>query len=141
VITSRLILVALVCTAAVGCSDKSIKAPSTSSVSGTVLVKGRPLAGIKVTFHPQFDMGSVKFTPSGETNEDGRFTLSTAAANDGAPPGDYVVTFELLKGGADKLGRDIEVDAWKGKYADPATSKWKVTINRGENALEPFALN
>jgi hypothetical protein len=110
-------------------------------VSGTVLVKGKPVAGVKVTFHPQFDMGTVKFTPNGETGKDGRFTLSTAAAGDGAPPGEYSVTFELLRGGADKAGRDIEVDAWQGKYADPAKSSWKVTIKDGDNTLEPFRLN
>jgi hypothetical protein len=110
-------------------------------VSGTVLVKGRPAAGVKVKFHPQFDMGSVKFAPSGETGKDGRFTLSTAAPSDGAPPGDYVVTFELLRGGADKAGRDIEVDVWKGKYNDPAASTFKVTVKKGgENTLDAFHL-
>jgi hypothetical protein len=142
VITSRIIPVALATVMAVGCGGGGgIKAPRTASVSGTVQFKGRPVAGVKVTFHPQFDMGAVKFTPSGESGTDGRFTLSTAAANDGAPPGDYVVTFEYLRGGADPSGRDIEVDVWKGKYADPTKSTWKVTIRSGENVLEPFVLN
>jgi hypothetical protein len=51
------------------------------------------------------------------------------------------VTFELLRGGTDKAGLDIEVDAWKGKYADPAKSSWKVTVKDGDNALEPFKLD
>ena len=138
--TSRAFVV-LVCAAMVGCGSGSISAPRTAPVSGTVLVKGKAAAGVKVTFHPQFDMGSVKFTPNGETGKDGRFTLSTAAGGDGAPPGDYAVTFELLRGGTDKAGLDIEVDAWKGKYADPAKSSWKVTIKDGDNALEPFKLD
>jgi 5-hydroxyisourate hydrolase-like protein (transthyretin family) len=110
-------------------------------VSGTVLVKGKPAAGVKVTFHPQFDMGSVKFTPNGETGKDGRFTLNTAAPGDGAPPGDYAVTFELMQAATDKRGLDTEVDVWKGKYADPAKSSWKVTIKGGDNVLEPFKLD
>jgi hypothetical protein len=131
----------MVCAAAaVGCGG-GISAPRTYPVTGTVMFKGKAAAGVKVTFHPQFDMGSVKFTPSGETGKDGRFTLSTAAPNDGAPPGDYVVTFELLRGGTDKRGLDIEVDVWKGKYADQAGGKFKVTVKSGDNALEPFALD
>jgi hypothetical protein len=98
VITNRIIFIAIACTVAVGCGG-NISAPRTAPVSGIVMVKGKPVAGVKVTFHPQFDMGKVKFTPSGETGKDGRFTLSTAAPSDGAPPGDYLVTFELLRGG------------------------------------------
>lgn len=139
--TSRSALVALVCAVAAGCGSGGISAPRTAPVSGTVLVRDKPVAGVKVTFHPQFDMGQVKFTPNGETNKEGRFTLSTAASGDGAPPGDYVVTFELLRGGTDKAGLDVEVDAWKGKYADPAKSSFKVTIKDGDNALEPFKLD
>lgn len=126
---------------AVGCGSGGVSAPRAAPASGTVLVKGRPVAGVKVTFHPQFSMGSVTFTPIGETNKEGRFTVSTGGAGDGAPPGDYVVTFELLRGGSDKNGQDIEVDAWKGKYADPAKSSFKVTIKDGDNALEPFKLD
>ncbi|MBN9120326.1 MAG: hypothetical protein J0I06_14410 [Planctomycetes bacterium] len=140
--TSRRAFVVLVCAAAVGCGGSGgISAPKTAPVSGTVLVKGKPAAGVKVTFHPQFDMGAVKFTPNGETNKEGRFTLNTAAAGTGAPPGGYAVTFELLRGGTDKNGQDVEVDVWKGKYADPARSSFKVTIEDGDNALEPFKLD
>ena len=60
---------------------------------------------------------------------------------DGAPPGDYSVTFELMRAGADKQGQDIEIDAWKGKYADQAAGKWPITVKSGENALEPFKLD
>lgn len=138
--TSRA-FVALVCAAAVGCGGSGgLSAPKTAPVSGTVLVKGKPVAGVKVTFHPQFDMGAVKFTPNGDTDKDGRFTLNTAAGGAGAPPGDYAVTFELLRAGTDNAGQDVEVDAWKGKYADP-TKGPKVTIQDGDNALEPFKLD
>jgi hypothetical protein len=142
VITNRLVLFALACMlAVVGCNKQGLSVPRTAPVSGTVLFKGKPAVGVKVTFHPQFDMGAIKFTPNGETGKEGRFTLSTGAPNDGAPPGDYTVTFELLRGGADKAGRDIEVDVWKGKYSDPAKSTLKVTIKSGDNNLEPFKLD
>lgn len=140
-ITSR-VFVALVCAAAVGCGGAGgISAPRTAPVSGTVLVKGKPTAGVKVTFHPQFDMGQVKFNPNGETDKEGRFTLNTAAGAAGAPPGEYAVTFELLRAGTDRAGLDVEVDAWKGKYADPSKGSFKVTVKDGDNALEPFKLD
>ena len=140
--TSRPALVTLACAAAAaGCGGGGVSAPRTASVAGTVLLKGKPATGVTVTFHPKFDMGAVKFTPSGLTGKDGRFTLITAAPGDGAPPGDYSVTFELMRGGADKMGRDIEADAWKGKYADPAAGSWPVTVRPGDNRLEPFRLD
>lgn len=139
-ITSRIAIVALACAVAAGCGGGDISAPRTAPVGGTVLFKNKPVAGVTVTFHAKFDMGAVKFTPNGTTNKDGKFTLSTAAAGDGAPPGDYAVTFELLKGSADKAGRDIDVDVWKGKYADLTTAK-TVTVLKGDNQLEPFNLD
>ena len=139
-ITSRG-LVGLACAVAAGCGGGSLSAPRTAPVSGTVLVKGKPAAGVRVTFHPRFDVGAVKFTPSGLTGKDGRFTLNTAAANDGAPPGDYSVTFESMQATSDKQGRDTEADIWKSKYAAPDTNRWKVTVQKGDNALELFALD
>ena len=35
---------------------------------------------------------------------------------------------------------ETEIDAFGGKFSDPAKSKWNVTIERGENSLEPFEL-
>ena len=139
-ITSRILLLALTCAIAAGCGGGGIKAPRTARVAGSVFKGGKPAVGVKVTFHPEFDMGAVKFTPSGLTDKNGRFTLSTAAAGDGAPPGEYSVTFELLRGGTDKKGLDVEVDVWKGKYADPANGK-SVQIQEGGNDLEPFRLD
>jgi hypothetical protein len=140
VTTSRVVLVALGCAAVAGCGQ-GISAPRTVPTSGTVLFKGKPAEGVKVTLHPKFDMGPVKFTPNGVTGKDGRFTLSTAAPGDGAPPGEYSVTFELLRPGTDKRGLDSEIDVWKGKYADPAAGRWKVEIKKGENVLDPFWLD
>ena len=137
--TRRVVLVALGCAAAVGCG-KGISAPRTVPTSGTVLFKGKAAEGVKVTLHPKFDMGSVKFTPNGVTGKDGRFTLSTAAPGDGAPPGEYSVTFELLRAGADERGRDTEFDVWKGKYAKPDTAP-KVTVGSSTTTLKPYRLN
>ncbi len=135
--TSRVVLVALISAAVVGCGGGGISAPRTVRTSGTMLFKGKPTEGVKVKLHPQFYM---MFTPNGVTDKDGRFLLSTAAPMDGAPPGEYSVTFELLRAGADERGRDAEFDVWKGKYANPETAP-KVTVGSSATTLEPFRLD
>lgn len=133
----RIALVSLVClSAAVGCGG-GISPPRTVPTSGTVLFKGKPVGGVKVTLHPTFNM---MFRPNGVTGKDGRFVLSTGAPADGAPPGEYTATFELLKAGADARGLDTEVDAWKGKYANPDAAP-KVTVGSSATTLEPFRLD
>lgn len=137
--TNRAALIALVCAAVVGCGGGSISPPRTVPASGTVLFKGKPAAGVTVKFLPQFDMGSIQWHPNAVTDKDGKFTLSTGAGGNGAPSGEYKVTFELLRAGADKAGLDTEIDVWKGKYANPDTAQ-KVTISAG-GELEPFRLD
>ena len=126
--------------AAAGCGGARVVAPPTEPVSGTVLFRGKPAAGVRVTLHPRFDMGAIKFAPSGLTGPDGRFTLSTAVVGDGAPPGDYAVTFGRPRATTDKSGLDSEADAWSGKYADAAANKWPATVGPGKNDLGPFRL-
>lgn len=121
-----------------GCGG-SVKPPKTVPVSGTVLKGTRPAAGVTVTFHPQFDTGPIKWQPSGTTDREGKFTLSTGAPDNGAPAGEYKVTFELLRAGADQRGLDTEIDAWKGKYANLGTAP-TVTVGKTGGDLDPFRL-
>jgi hypothetical protein len=141
-VTTSRVLVAVLCAgaaaAAVGCGG-DVSPPRTYPVSGTVLVKGKAVAGVKVSFHAQFGMGTYKFTPFALTDKDGRFAVTTKTMNDGAPAGEYLVTFEKLQAGSDARGQDVEVDVWKGKYADQAKAE-KVTVTSGDNVLGPFDL-
>jgi hypothetical protein len=73
--------------AAAGCS-RSADRPV--PVSGRVLVDGKPAVGATVVFHPQGQTTAAK--PVGTVDANGEFRLTTAAANDGAAPGDYKVT-------------------------------------------------
>lgn len=122
-----------------GCSSQ-IKAPKTVPVSGTVTRQGKPLAGVVVTFHPQFNIGKTEFEPSGETNAEGKFTLSTANGGDGAPPGEYVVTMikPRIESDPNQSGIEVEVDELKWKFNDIASSPWTVTVENDETVLEPF---
>lgn len=143
----RTILFVALAALPLGCgSDKpaSLAPSNTAPVNGSVTYKGKPAVGFRVTFHPQFDIGSVKFTPNGETDKQGRFTLSTGAPGNGAPPGKYKVTIEKPYATSDrKTGLDTEADELKGKYSpkDPSASKFEVEVKSGDNNLEPFRLD
>lgn len=127
--------------ALVGCSG-NIRLPSTVPVKGIVHYQGKPAPGIRVKFHPQFDMGKIKFVPLGETGADGSFTLSTGAPNNGTPQGDYIVTFEKPVVAPAKTTNYIEteIDAFGGAYSDPSKSGFKVTIPQSGNSLPIFEL-
>lgn len=124
-----------------GCG-KGLSVPSTVPVSGVVTYKGKPLQGIRVTLHSPTEAAQPQFIPSGQTGPDGKFSLSTGAPGNGAPPGTYVVTFEKPEIGSPASTGSIEteIDAFRGKYSDPAQSEWTVTIEQGENLLQPFEL-
>lgn len=126
-----------------GCGGDGLVAPETFPVSGTVTIKGKPAIGVRVQLHPQFDIGDIKFVPSGETGPEGTFTISTAAPGDGAPPGEYAITLEKPRIISDRSqsGIETEIDDFKGKYSDPQQSPWKVTIVEGDNPLKPFELD
>ena len=62
--------------------------------------------------------------------------------SNGAPPGNYVVTFEMpVIAPPESTGFvETEIDSFGGKYSDPKQSNVRVTITRGENVLTPFEL-
>jgi hypothetical protein len=112
-------------------------------VQGKVLYKDQPLGGAVVTFHPK-GADQVTAVPSvGRTKEDGTFTLTTGT-KEGAPTGEYVVTIICPEEPKGKQGFSTEApdtpDRFQGAYANMATSKFKVEIKSGPNALEPFPL-
>ena len=77
-----------------GCGTKT---SNSVKVSGIVTLDGVPLAGAKVTYHPS----SGAAPPVGFTDSAGRFTLSTfdlktLQSTDGALPGEYKVTVEMI---------------------------------------------
>src|SRR5712692_3799699 len=78
-------LAALLVLGGIGCGGAGKPVP----VAGTVTVDGRPVGGAVVQFFPQGENGRPA---AGQTNEGGSFRLTTFTADDGALPGDYVVT-------------------------------------------------
>jgi hypothetical protein len=141
-IRRRAILTAICClsTIATGCGLSGPPIPKTTPVKGQVLVQGKGVAGVRVVFNPQFDLGAVKFAPGATTDQEGRFQLTSAHLDDGAPVGDYVVTFTWPELSNDPDSR-LQGDRWNNRYNDPKNSKYKVVVADGDNELEPFRLD
>lgn len=75
-----------------GCSDGG--GATTVKVKGTVMAVGKAVDGAVITFYSK----SGGEAASGRTDEEGKFQLTSRKPNDGAVPGDYIVT--VAKSGA-----------------------------------------
>jgi hypothetical protein len=126
------------------CSSNGLQA-----VSGKVNYKGQPIQGALVTLHPKASMEDIKVhRPSGITDEQGNFTLTTGK-DTGAAPGEYIVTVVWMKqpeGAPTKpkgfdMGLPEPVDQLQGRYANMKNSKITVTVKSGTNQLEPINLD
>lgn len=130
---------------AAGCGDAEPSRIPVFPVAGTLLADGRPAAKYIVRFHPL----AAKLGPRNnqevatiatETDDAGRFHLSTYLADDGAPAGDYIVT--ILPGGlpevedGDGLSPRPPESADLTKYSDVDTSPFKATIKTGDNRFD-----
>ena len=118
----------LVCLA--GCGKKE----NVVSVSGTVLLDGKPLEGATVTFHP-VKSGAVGH---GKTDASGRFTIMTGSLQ-GVKPGEYIVTVQ--KTGEIPKGDPLAPEApppmlTPPQYANVKTSPLKYTAPGGPANFE-----
>jgi len=84
-------LMLALCLAGCGGSQK------TTPVSGVVLLDGKPLAGASIKFEPQ---GKGR-DATGETDQNGQFTMSTFQPRDGMVAGEYKVVISPPLGTAD----------------------------------------
>lgn len=113
-----------------GCSSSRDYGTATFPVTGTVVVDGEPVAGVSVKLHHQTQPDSENLTTSTAfTDADGTFAISTFEQGDGAPAGEYTVTFEW--GEYNVISRAMGPDKLKGKYSDPKKSGHNVTVTAG----------
>jgi len=116
--------------------------PELHPVSGRVTYQGRSAAGFRVIFHPQSNTGKLTFTPQAITDETGNYKLEVTKTSPGAPAGNFVVTFEWPDhiNKFDDPDPVPEQDRLRGAYANPATSTFKYTVQKGENLVPDFAI-
>lgn len=128
-----------------GCSSADSdgpKGPPAHPVTGKVTYKGKPAAGFAVAFHPVTEWEGAQFAPSAITDANGQFQLHSYGENDGAPVGEYTVTFTWPKevSGPDPDEGKQTVDQLRGSYSNPQRSKFTAIVVEGDNTLDPFEL-
>ncbi|HEX5470953.1 MAG TPA: carboxypeptidase regulatory-like domain-containing protein [Lacipirellulaceae bacterium] len=125
-----------------GCNHKAkTPRPQPYPVSGKVLFQGKPAAGFRVAFYPIKELPGPQFAPSAMTDANGEFHLQSYQPNDGAPAGNYAVTFtwpQEVPNRDDPGDAPNIVDRLHGRFSDPKKSQLNVTVHKGENTLQPF---
>jgi hypothetical protein len=125
----------MLCLSACGSKDAWKAAPQPAR--GTLTINGQPEKGVYVTLHPVDGQIDVRQTqPWGVTDDAGNFSVRTYEKGDGAPIGEYQVTFIWRIDPRDPQIKDRLGFA----YAKPEHSKWTVQIGEGENTLPPIAV-
>jgi hypothetical protein len=137
----------------VGCG-KGPKRPDVARVSGVVKFDGKPVEGATITF----SNNKSPRIATGMTDASGTYQLTTFSTNDGAIPGEHVVTiskFDQPAGTATspedyakmmqgKKGNVAPPGKAKGslpaEYADPGKSGLKRTVVLGESNTFDFDL-
>lgn len=114
--------------------------PKPVPASGQVLLDGKPLPGVTVTFHKKIAATEtakerMQYVADGVTDADGKFVPSTTKAFDGLPEGEYAVTLFQTANGKYYSGEVKEQSLLPEKYADAKTSPLKVTFKQGETIL------
>lgn len=127
---------AVILVTSTGCDrgPKGIVRDPVTRVSGTILIDGQPEQMVAVQLarvgEPDPKAGTSKvLTPSAFTDADGKFSIGTydgGPNGDGAPKGEYALTIQW--GQLNLIGGLYSGDKFKGKYADPAKSEFKVTV-------------
>ncbi len=114
--------------------------PKPVPASGQVLLDGKPLPGVTVSFHRHIAATATEkertaFVADALTDADGKFTPSTAKAFDGLPEGEYAVTLFQTESGKYNTSQLKEKNLLPAKSAGVATSGLKVTFRQGETIL------
>lgn len=125
----------------IGCSGGDTQRPKTVQVSGVVTYAGTPVDQAEVTFVKD---GISRF-PSGTTDSNGKYQLTTFDKNDGAVVGTYSVTVTKIEATGPKTQEDLA----KGmpmtppkslvpeKYMDVKTTPLKdIVVKDGRNEIE-----
>ena len=125
---------------AMGCgrSPSDIPQVPLHKVTGTVTLDGKPIAGARLALHAIQGAKADDITPTGVTDDNGQFQISTYQPMDGAPEGSYSVTVswpEVLSGGSDP---EYGPERLPVRYQDP--DKSGLVIASSEDLQDPVIL-
>lgn len=136
VLCHSLVLAVLILAVTVGCGSGVVDQVEVYKASGVVKGYTTDLAGALVILHPD-PSNADRASARGTVDADGRFTLTTYAAGDGAAAGSYTATVVLYRaqdvGGEYQPGGNLLPKI----YATTETSPLRVEIKPVElNSLE-----
>lgn len=130
--TVTYLLLAASVTALGSCTKKGADRKVTIPVSGQVVVDGQPTAMVKVECHPVGGIDKEQPTVTqAVTDKEGKFQLSTYEGGDGAPIGEYKLTFTWQEFNA-IAGSFTGPDKLKGRYSDPNASQVTLKVEKGK---------
>jgi hypothetical protein len=124
-----------------GCASRGRK--RVHPVRGRILVNGQPAAQAQVVLHPPEAAGEAAaevVKPTGQTDEEGYFSLTSYAQSDGAPEGDYAVSVTWFRVASRGKNDVVRYNALPQRYASPQTSLLKVSIQKDTRELPPLQL-
>jgi hypothetical protein len=105
-----------------------------------VRVAGRPPSHALVGFHPVGDAGPNAVHPVGEVDEQGRFTLTSYRAGDGAPEGEYRVTVAWFLASGRPGDDGPPANYLPDRYARVDATPLRAVVGKGGVVLPPFDL-
>ncbi|SFH57220.1 hypothetical protein [Planctomicrobium piriforme] len=115
-----------------GCGKKVSGRPEPVPVKGLVLVNGQPLGNTTLVFAPE----GHQYAAFGQSDEQGRFQLTTFDKGDGAVPGKFSVTASNFWVEEHPGGSVTEHHKLPAKFRDPATSGLSATVTEdGPNEI------
>lgn len=118
-----LLFLSCVFSSAIGCGQRDT-GPETFPVTGVVRINGKPAERVAVLFHHADSAIPSNYRyPTGVTNSEGVFQLSSIGDGDGAVAGKYAVTFTWLSSG--------ELDAFdmlNGEFSNPEASSFQIQV-------------
>jgi hypothetical protein len=129
---SNLITLSVLSLLNAGCGSGNSNEKPVFEIKGRVMVDGKPVEQIQVALHDKAGPDSKQPTyPQGFTDAAGNIRISTYADGDGAPAGEYNVTFSWQEfnlmsrsfSGPDKLNK---------KYSDPKTTSFSLSLGAGK---------
>jgi hypothetical protein len=113
---------------AVGCGKPG--AAATAPAGGVVLFNGEPATDVRVIFTPENGRPAI-----GQTDEQGRFVLTTFQRDDGAVPGKHKATISDRKRNwlPDPKTNKVEPGRFPESYQRASTSPWTFEVKSGED--------
>ena len=142
-VLSIVVLLGLFLLPCVGCGDsRKLDMPPLHPVTGKVTYRGQSAPGLRVIINPITDIGKIKYSPAAVTDATGNFQITSLRPGDGAPVGEYAVTFEWPDHINDPMNPDPtpEIDRFRGHYANAQSTMFKFTVKDGENVVPPINL-